>query len=427
MTIEIDDEEQIRKNIDLALQDEYDLYYNMNPCSSNDDNDSQNGHNGFLDRLFGNDDDDDKDNHLNLSSDHRNNSIENNEQLKGQNIIETNFSIHNKYHFSLIQSDTAFDNSGSDTTGSVLWGASISLAHYILTTNDLFYHYYQHVDKYSTTLSSTSTSSTTTTNNVIRIIELGCGSCALPSIAIAKRWMYDTNCSLLQPNHQMQIVTTDNNHSSLQRVQSNIIRNIIEMNKTNEENNNNIRSPSSSPHIEVKYYDWHQEKEKQQQQNSNNTNNDSNNDNVYDILLAADVIYGVSSVPALVRTINGLYNHTNHSTRIYIATKDGRRGIKEFRYYIKQYITELYEIDTISYTSNQLSSNDKEFGCQITTLLHNENKSHVIDNDLNASLQKTSLLPIVSSSSSSRWNEGSYTIYVYGTRPTDRIEKSLIT
>jgi len=52
-----------------------------------------------------------------------------------------------------------------------------------------------------------------------------------------------------------------------------------------------------------------------------------------DVLLAADVIYGVSQVPALVGTVD---RHLASEGSAVIATREGRRGIEEFRLLMDQ-------------------------------------------------------------------------------------------
>jgi predicted nicotinamide N-methyase len=57
-----------------------------------------------------------------------------------------------------------------------------------------------------------------------------------------------------------------------------------------------------------------------------------------DVILAADVIYGVALVPPLVKTIE---KYLAHDGSLVIATRDGRHGIAEFRQLMKKHFVEV--------------------------------------------------------------------------------------
>lgn len=69
---------------------------------------------------------------------------------------------------------------------------------------------------------------------------------------------------------------------------------------------------------------------------------DPNDDYRADVILASDVVYGISQVPVLVKTIQ---HYLAPGGNVYIATRDGRRGVAEFR--AAMAIAEFIEVDTI--------------------------------------------------------------------------------
>lgn len=379
----IDNYKQIKKNLDLALQDDADVTFNdyFSLLSIFDDetiNDDDNNNNNDVNEpinTFTNDD-----NSNNSLKKRVNNNNNDNNWIKSKLIIAD-------YTFLIAYtSDIAFGFAGDDTTGNVLWGSSICLAHYILSTLDLSLF----IDSNNNESSSSSASS------ALRILELGCGSCALPSLAITKVLTTNNNNSL-----QSTIISTDFNVDALNCVQYNQyingfnnddlindnVSSTINITATsNTCNTVNLYKPTL--HVEVQKLDWLNPQLYYQ----------NNNKEPIDIILAADIIYGISFIPAIVRTIQYLfqYNDTtiikDKNQLLLIATKDGRRGINEFHLLMKQQVSELKLINKIHMTSDQLKE------CiDITTIIDNVNDDRNNDCD---------------NTHNERWL-GTYTIYVY--------------
>merc|ERR1719253_777549 len=68
----------------------------------------------------------------------------------------------------------------------------------------------------------------------------------------------------------------------------------------------------------------------------------------FDIIIASDVIYGISAVPSLVTIMNII-----NADRVYIATRDGRRGIQEFLQCCSEYMV---LIDSITFGDEDILS-----------------------------------------------------------------------
>jgi predicted nicotinamide N-methyase len=148
------------------------------------------------------------------------------------------------------------------------------------------------------------------------VVELGCGLAALPSQLVAK---------LGDPE---KVIATDVSRSSLEGVG----RHVTE---------NNIR-----PNVmEARQLDW-----------DDNAGLQSLNSSV-DILLAADVIYGVDAVPALVRTIHCLL--AKEAGILYLTTRDGRRGIPEFQTCMKDSGLEFIQTQTWRTVPATIESNEE--------------------------------------------------------------------
>jgi predicted nicotinamide N-methyase len=163
---------------------------------------------------------------------------------------------------SLLQALSAFSASGSgaDDTGLVLWGASVTLAQYLVRNHP-------QIVQHKT------------------VMELGCGG-AVPSLVA---------CHL----GASQVISTDFRQATLDHV-----RYHAEQNKCD---------------LTAHLIDWE------------DPNKVLRKD--VDVLLAADVIYGVSLVPPLVMTIE---KYLAKDGTLVIATRDGRRGIAEFLQLMKE-------------------------------------------------------------------------------------------
>lgn len=125
-----------------------------------------------------------------------------------------------------------------------------------------------------------------------RVMEIGCGL-ALPSLVAYK----------LGASH---VVSTDFRQATLDHVR--------------------YHSDQNRCQLDVLQIDWEQSEKKM-------------TDLEPDIILAADVVYGLALVPALVRTIERYL--PSYATLI-ICMKDGREGIDEFRYLMKQNFDEIF-------------------------------------------------------------------------------------
>lgn len=178
----------------------------------------------------------------------------------------------------LLQSYSAFDESGKDDTGLVLWGASVALSQFLLIDRE---------DNKIIPMGST-------------VMELGCGS-AVPSLVVA--------CV----SDASRAIATDYRSATLAHVQYHAAMNqncpISRLSETGER----------AVLIETYRVDWEDgtSQERLIQQHTGYP----------DVILAADVIYGVELVPALVETVKRFL--PRHG-RLILATRDGRLGIPEF-------------------------------------------------------------------------------------------------
>ena len=216
---------------------------------------------------------------------------------------------HKDYSLVLWQAETGFGSTGEDTTGHVLWGASCCLAHYLLQQQQQEPHSIQHLIQNKT------------------VMELGCGSCAVPSLVVS-----------LYLNAKS-VIATDVSQSSLDCVQRQVVENTsthILLNDDDHDKNNNNKKKTMM-NLTIASLDWEQQDDDDNSNKNNNHHHEcvdqKENNNKVDILLAADVIYGVAMVPALVSTIQR-YMHSQ--SILLIATRDGRRGISEFQMLIQQ-------------------------------------------------------------------------------------------
>jgi len=135
-----------------------------------------------------------------------------------------------------------------------------------------------------------------------QILELGCGGAAVPSLMTA--------CYL----GAKRVIATDYLSSTLDHVQYHVAMNPC------------IRS-TSSPIIETYQIDW-------EDIDSQKKLNEEYDINQSDVILAADVIYGIPLVQPLVDTIERMLS-LKRDSRLIIAIKDGRYGVQEFRQMIK--------------------------------------------------------------------------------------------
>mmetsp|Transcript_45556 Transcript_45556/g.51400 ORF Transcript_45556/g.51400 Transcript_45556/m.51400 type:complete len:358 (-) Transcript_45556:26-1099(-) len=205
--------------------------------------------------------------------------------------------------FNLIQSDTSSCSidSGNDDTAFALWGSSIALSKYML---DIMPHQEMESDN---SINSNNNKNLIHQFQGKQILELGCGGFAVPSLlgacyAGAKR-----------------VIATDYLSSILDHVQYHVAMNPC------------IRS-TSSPMIETYHIDW-EDIDSQMKLIEEYDINQS------DVILAADVIYGISLVQPLVDTIERMLSLKRDSLLI-IAIKDGRYGVQEFRQIIKRNFVE---------------------------------------------------------------------------------------
>jgi predicted nicotinamide N-methyase len=186
---------------------------------------------------------------------------------------DTNLSL------TLLQSHSAFDESGKDDTGLVLWGASVALGRFLAK------------DGVNKIIPNGST-----------VMELGCGT-AVPSLVVA--------CSL-EPSR---VIATDFRSATLSHVH---YHGTINQDCTSRNGRDSERGRRPVP-IETYRVNW-EDGTSQERLIERHTG-------YPDVILAADVIYGVALVPALVETISRFL--PRHG-RLILATRDGRLGIPEF-------------------------------------------------------------------------------------------------
>ena len=202
--------------------------------------------------------------------------LHNNEEEEKQNILEeTPFSpvaleafqlrFNDNISLSLLQARTAFDTSGADDTGLVLWGPSVTLGQYLA-------NYHPEIIQQQI------------------VMELGSGI-AVPSLVA---------CHL----GASQVITTDFRQATLDHVQ--------------------YHADQNKCQLWVQSIDWQ--------------NKDTIPSLQPDVILAADVIYGVALVPPLVKTIE---KYLAKNGTLVIATRDGRHGIPEFRHLMKDNFVEI--------------------------------------------------------------------------------------
>jgi 2-polyprenyl-3-methyl-5-hydroxy-6-metoxy-1,4-benzoquinol methylase len=194
---------------------------------------------------------------------------------------------------SLLQSDSAFCSTGNDDTGLVLWGPSVALSQFLLLHADAAKNPNAH--HYDTTINPVPLNIQGKT-----VMELGCGG-AIPSLIVAGH---------LGP---ARVIATDFRTATLEHVQYHA-------------NTNKIKLP-----IETYQVDWE---------------DGSSQDNLMqytgqpDILLAADVIYGLALVSPLVQTIQR-YLPRHMDARLILTTRDGREGVKEFQHLMTRSFDEI--------------------------------------------------------------------------------------
>jgi predicted nicotinamide N-methyase len=182
----------------------------------------------------------------------------------------------------LLQSYSAFDESGKDDTGLVLWGASVALSQFLL--ND--HQQNRIIPKGST------------------VLELGCGS-AVPSLIVA--------CT----SEASRVIATDYRSATLAHVQYHSM--INQHRPTSGDGPTQSERKRPAVIIETFMVDW-EDGPSQERLIQRHTG-------YPDVIIAADVIYGVELVPVLVETIKRFL--PRHG-RLIVATRDGRLGIPEF-------------------------------------------------------------------------------------------------
>lgn len=217
--------------------------------------------------------------------------------------------------FSLIQSQSAFgEASGNDQTGNVLWGASFHL---------------------STFLASLASYSNSTVGDDLKlsiknksILELGCGT-ALNSLVAARMgadFVIASDYEEKTLSHARYHVQHNNEEERVcvQKLDWNDIR---ERTQTAEEEENQELDSVSGV-----FSSWINA-------NTNDMRKDWRDrllDRVgFQVIIASDVIYGVTMVLPLVAAIDAFLEKNTQNGIVMIATRDGRRGIQEFRQAMK--------------------------------------------------------------------------------------------
>jgi len=80
-----------------------------------------------------------------------------------------------------------------------------------------------------------------------------------------------------------------------------------------------INQCTDTESFEIRLLDW-----------AHHQHQNSDDDFSADIIMASDVIYGISKVPSLVRTIDHYLTKSDNNGRVFFATRDGRKGVQEF-------------------------------------------------------------------------------------------------
>ena len=262
--------------------------------------------------------------------------------------------------FRLLQAWSAFGATGDDDTGLVLWGASVTLCQFLISEHEK--HFMEQESKMFNDGSLGNNSQQQPSkyarqeNTLERkqrawvqvqgrtVLELGCGS-ALPSLVAYRLG-------------SKRVIATDFRRATLSHVSYHAEQ-------------NNCRSPT----FEVASLDWEnhlknrsqdtEDPEQQSQRHDGSGWNEAVYSRQVDIILAADVIYGTSWIPALVATIDTHLRYNDDiktpSTlqaapvppppQVVIATRDGRRGIKEFRQLITSPRYDFVEVFAQSYNN----------------------------------------------------------------------------
>ena len=337
------------------------------------------------------------------------------------------FTLHLNDHmnFSLIQSHSAFgEGTGNDETGNVLWGASVHLSKWLteisLTASSTLDR--QRIRSDSRVKKKGIIQSLSNLNSNLNcisiqnksILELGCGT-ALNSLVASR---LDAGF-IMATDYEDDILAHAKHHVDL---------------------NNKQESDELNMNICVQKLDWYDIMERSceiKEENNRNTSNYSlhetfsswfdanansiqipyNSDywkshlleyNGFQIIMASDVIYGTHMVLPLVTTIDAFLmknklisnnsdclNDDDEHGIVIIATRDGRRGIEEFRQAMKQ------------------KGNFKEIYVH-----HIPGKSHKNDNENNAitrnKVMENSNVPecFKGEANIGRW-KANHTIYVY--------------
>jgi predicted nicotinamide N-methyase len=224
---------------------------------------------------------------------------------------------HDYISLNLLKSDSSFYcsiSSGNDDTASALWGSSVVLSKYIIMAND---YYHDSTDQNRNRINNNNKNWDIDMDNIQfqgkTVMELGCGGSAVPSLL--------SSCYL----GAKRVIATDFHSLTLDQVQYHVTMNpcTTSTNNNNNNNNNNDVRPPPPPMIETYKIDW-------EDINGQNILIDEYDLNQSDIILAADVIYGIALVQPLVDTISRMLFRSRDS-RLIIAMKNGRSGISEFR------------------------------------------------------------------------------------------------
>ena len=209
--------------------------------------------------------------------------------------------------FTMFQSNDNHCYNGKDDTGLVLWGPSVILSQFLLQS--------QRMSTHSIVRAGTIPSLDHIKFHNKTVMELGCGA-AVPSLVIARN---DFGAE--------RVIATDFRSMTLAQVEYHAKINNI-----------------SSTMIETYRLDWQNEYQQNEliQQDTGKP----------DIILAADVIYGLDLVSALAQTIERFLSRRKDS-RLILAAKEGREGIEEFRQLMRYHFDEVYnqtQIDSAIYS-----------------------------------------------------------------------------
>ena len=290
----------------------------------------------------------------------------------------------------LWQAWSSIDDSGADDTGLVLWGASVTLSQFLIS---------EHV-RYFVEESKVSSNGCLPSEQDRRHGQKYCLE-SRPLVPVHGRTVLELGCGIALPSlvacrlGSTRVIASDFREATLAHV-------------LYQAGQNNCRSA----YFEVASLDWESHlidhrkdtmqsfsTESDRSTLSTITSGDTINENEatgfeVDVIVAADVIYGLSLVPAIVATIDAhLRKLDNNITddassppsvpppQVVVATRDGRRGITEFRKLITSPPYNFVEVFAQSYD--------------------NQHDAPTIP----MNLQQDEL-------SSSRWN-GNHSIYIY--------------